>query len=207
MPAPNPLNLVLPAVAANLSRTIAASTPARALLAGLAGRSMAVRLVGLGLRVHVRATDAGLELGLDEEPADAEVSGAPLSLLALMRQSAPTAGNAGITIHGDPEVLQTFQKLFRFARPDLEAELARFVGDAPAHLAGRFVAKARALAERVHQTATGSLAEYLTEESRDLAARTEVEAHRRDVDRLRDDVERAQARLALLESRAKAARP
>ena len=48
------------------------------------------------------------------------------------------------------------------------------------------------------------MAEYLTEESRDLPARPEVELLLEGIDRLREDVDRFEARLALLERRARA---
>ena len=44
-----------------------------------------------------------------------------------------------------------------------------------------------------------NVGEFLTEESRDLVPRAELEVFLGDVDRVRDDVERAAARLALLE--------
>jgi ubiquinone biosynthesis protein UbiJ len=43
------------------------------------------------------------------------------------------------------------------------------------------------------------MGEYLTEESRDLPARPEVDAWLEEVDRLREDVDRFEARLARLE--------
>jgi len=45
------------------------------------------------------------------------------------------------------------------------------------------------------------MGEYLTEESRDLPARPEVEDWIAQVDRLREDADRLEARLALLERR------
>jgi ubiquinone biosynthesis protein UbiJ len=46
-----------------------------------------------------------------------------------------------------------------------------------------------------------NVSEYLQEEGRDLPTRTETEEFLADVDRLRDDAERLEARLARLESR------
>ncbi len=197
----NPIALALRPVEDVLNRNLAESTPGRERLARLSGRSMALRLEGLNVRVRLRATPGHLGLAADEDAADAEVAGAPFALLALFRGSTATAGGNGITISGDPEVLQQFRALLEHAKPELEAELARFVGEAPAHLAGRFAASTFAFIGRLRQTARASLAEYLTEESRDLAARGEIDAHVRDVDRLRNDVERAAARLELLERR------
>ena len=196
-----PAAALLGPLAAVLNRNLAESTPGRALLDRLSGRSVAVRISGVGLRVRVSAGAEALALSVDDEPADAEVSGAPFALLALLRSETAVAGSAGVTISGDPEVLQQFKALLERARPEPEAELARLIGEAPAHLAGRAVAGLMAFAGRVRTTARASVAEYLTEESRDLAARGETDLHAREVHRLRDDVERAAARIALIESR------
>ena len=47
----------------------------------------------------------------------------------------------------------------------------------------------------------GSAAEYVTEESRDVVPRAELDAFHDDVDVLRDDVERAAARVSRLRAR------
>jgi ubiquinone biosynthesis accessory factor UbiJ len=52
-----------------------------------------------------------------------------------------------------------------------------------------------------------NVAEYLQEEGRDLPTRTEAEEFLEGVDRLRDDAERLEARLARMESRTVAAIP
>ncbi len=203
MPLRDPAPVLLGPLAAVLNRNLAESTPGRALLGRLSGRSVAVRISGAGLRVRIAAGATALALTVDEEPADAEVVGAPFALLALLRTATPVAGSAGVSISGDPEILQQFKTLFERARPEPEAELARLIGEAPAHLAGRAVAGLMAFAGRIRTTARASVAEYLTEESRDLAARGETDLQAREVNRLRDDVERAAARIALVESRLK----
>ena len=204
MATPSLIAPLLSRLAGVLNRNLEASTPGRALRAGLADRSFAVSVSGLGLRVRVAVKGSTLVLDEDAASADAQVSGAPLALLSLLRASAPVAGIPGITISGDPEVAQSFQKMLKVARPELEAELARRVGEAPAHLAARAASRALGLVRRLKDTTTHSIAEFLTEESRDLPARAEADQLVRGVDRLRDDVERAAARLGLLEERVRA---
>lgn len=186
-----------------LNRNLELSTPGRAQRERLAGRSFAVAVAGLELRVRVAVESSLLTIAASDEPADAEVRGAPLALLALLRESAPPTARAGVTISGDPEIAQAFQALLKAARPELEAEFARAFGDVPARLASRLISDAFSFADRVRRAAVGSTAEYLTEESRDLPAKAEAEQFLGDVDRLRDDVERASARLARLEERAR----
>ena len=79
------------------------------------------------------------------------------------------------------------------------------LGDIAAHRIARF---GRGLLEW-GRAATDSLAtnvvEFLQEEGRDLPTRVETEEFLAGVDRLRDDVERLEARLAGLERRSKSA--
>jgi ubiquinone biosynthesis protein UbiJ len=195
---------VLGHVAATLNRNIAQSTPGRQLRDRLAGRSFAILVTGLGLRVRLAIDGETLLVETGDAAADAEVSGAPLALMALLRPDSSAIASNGVTIGGDPEIAQSFQKLLRMARPELEAELARYVGEAPAELAARAVRGVLDFARRVRQTSAHSTAEFLTEESRDLPAKAEADVHLREVDRIREDVDRAAARLTLLEERARA---
>jgi len=198
------LSPVLGHIAAGLNRNIAQSTPGRALRGRLAGRSFAVRVSAPPLRVRLAVDGETLLVAATQDPADAEVAGSALSLLGLLRGAQAPAGVQGVAITGDPEIAQAFQKLLLIARPELEAELARLVGEAPAGVISRAWTGALDLARRARHTAAHSTAEYLTEESRDLPAKAEAEVHLREVDRIRDDVDRAAVRLSLLEERVRA---
>jgi len=193
-------------IEALINRNIAASTPARALLGTLAGRSFAVAIGVPGgqplMRLRLSAAAAGISVSRDEEPADATVSGTPLALAALLAGRAAGESHApGISVSGQAEVAQAFERLLGLARPDLEEELARLVGDTPAYLAARAARELFGWALRARDSLARDVGEYLTEESRDLVPRAELELLLDGVDRIRDDVDRAEARLALLERR------
>jgi len=198
------LTSLLDRVATVLNRNLAQSTPGRALRGQLAGRSFAIRVDGFALRIRLGVEGEALVLAANDLPADAEVAGAPLSLLALLRDTGSPAGRNRVAISGDPELAQSFQKLLGFARPEIEAELARLVGEAPAALASRAAHSVLGFMRRIQATAIHSTAEYLTEESRDLPAKAQADLHLSQVDRIREDVDRAGARVALLEERVRA---
>ena len=193
-----------------LNRNIAASTPARELLRELNGRAFAVE-VGTPdgtrlLRLRFKAEELGLSVARSDEPADATVSGSPLALASLLARRAQGArGAGGVSISGDAAVAESFEKLLALARPDFEEELARVAGDLPAHYAGLVVRGALNWLGLARDSLARNAGEFLTEESRDLVARGELEAFHGDVDALRDGVERAAARMAALERRRVAA--
>jgi ubiquinone biosynthesis protein UbiJ len=89
-------------------------------------------------------------------------------------------------------------KLLKLARPDLEDELAKWVGDIPANALGRIARGATAWLARAATALRLNATEYLQEESRAMPASLEAQAFYADVERLRDDVERAATRLARL---------
>jgi ubiquinone biosynthesis protein UbiJ len=192
-----------------LNREIAASTPAKDLVTDLAGDSFAIDVRGLGFTCVLRATDGRVTVeprwqadAQSARPISATLSATPIDLLRLARSAdLSTLRGTGAQIVGSPEVAERFAKLLRLARPDLEESASRWLGDVPAHALGSAARAAGAWLERAASALRANTAEFLQEESRALPATLEVQAFYSDVERLRDDVERAGARLARLERR------
>ncbi len=197
---------LLKPVEALVNRNLAASTPARQLLAALAGRSFAIQVEtpvgGRLVRLRLAAAADGLALDTGEEAADASVTGTPLGLAALLagrNDGRYTA--AGVTIAGDAEVAASFEKLLRHARPEIEEELARLVGDVPAHYAARAAKRAVHWGRRAIDSLARNVGEYLTEEGRDVLTGAELETFHSAVDEIREHGDRAEARLELAAAR------
>jgi ubiquinone biosynthesis protein UbiJ len=199
----SPLQPLLDKLAAVLNRNVAQSNRASALTAQLDGRTLSLVLEGTPLTLCFRVADGRIAIdGGEPGEADASLSGSPLALLSLAGPGAEDRlRGSSIRIAGDAEVAQRFQSLLRQAQPDFEEELSRVVGDVAAH---RMAGLARGFFDWGRKAAgslSGSVAEYLQEEGRDLPARVEVEEFLEAVDRLREDTDRLEARLARLESR------
>jgi ubiquinone biosynthesis accessory factor UbiJ len=56
-------------------------------------------------------------------------------------------------------------------------------------------------AQRAASTFTQNVSEYLQEEGRDVPSRTEADEFIADVDKLRDDIDRIEARIVMLEAK------
>ncbi len=183
-----------------LNRQIEASSRARELLAGLAGRSMELRFSPTPMRVRVAATAEALSLRAgSDEPADAVIEGTPLAFARLAADAGTTSVRAGgMEVRGDAEVAEGFRRLFDAARPDLEEELSRFTGDAASHYLANFARGAADFGRRAGDAFARNVSEFLTEESRDVPARIEVEEFLDGVDRFRESVDRLEARMAAL---------
>ncbi len=196
----DPLETLFRPALALVNAQIAESTPARDLCRELDGRVIAVRVRDSFLALYFRVTTAGLELQTDyvDEP-DTIITGSLLTLSRLLTGDAAEAIRSGrIEIDGDTETATRFRELLRFARPDVEERLSGLLGDAGARQAGELVRSIGLWGQRVADTLTRNVSEYVTEERGDLPARGEVEAFYAEVDRLRDDAARLEARVRAL---------
>lgn len=185
-----------------LNARIAESTAARNILDELEGQSFAVEILGTGLRGVLSASAGRVALAFDSAAPSVTLRATPFDLLRLAR-SADVAALKGTTaeLTGHIHTAEQFAALLKHARPDLEEELSHWIGDVAAHGLSRAVGRFGAWLERATAALRMNTAEYLQEESRALPASLEAQAFYRDVERLRDDVERAAARLARLERR------
>jgi ubiquinone biosynthesis protein UbiJ len=184
-----------------LNRGLPRSPRARQLCAELEGRSVAIEIREI-TRLRVASTGQTLSVMRDDAPADATLTGGPLSLLALAGESADAVLQRGeVAISGDAELAQKFRELARLLRPDLEEELSLLLGDVPAHQLGRLARLTLHWSRRAGATTLTNLAEYLGHERADLVSRNEGEQFLRGVDAVREGVDRLAARIALLSAR------
>ena len=200
MNAPDPLLLPL---AALLNRNLQASPRAGRLAERLEGRALRLVVATTPIELLCSVRDGRVHLARGGA-GDAAITGTPLGLLALVTGGGEDRPRGeGLRIEGDAETAQAFRDLLVELRPDLEEELSRFLGDALAQHVARGAQGALDYAARAFRTLGADVAEYLTEESRDVPTRDEVSRFVADVDRLREDADRLAARVALIESRSR----
>jgi len=119
-------------------------------------------------------------------------------VLALRILGGDEAAYREVAVSGHADFAQTVEFVVRNARWDAEEDLARIFGDVAAHRiigAGQGLLRLQA---RAAQSFTRNLADYLVEERGLIARRADVESFVREVDALRDDVERLSQRVARL---------
>ncbi len=184
-----------------LNRNLPRSPRAGELVAGLAGKKMRIEATGIGWVLTVESLGTSMRLAKDASAAaDAEIAGSLISLAALAGPHPEEVIRRGdVTIRGDAEIANKFRELAMLLKPDLEEELARLVGDTPAHQALRLVKLATGFGRRAATTGVRNMAEYLAHERRDLVSRPEAEDFYRGVERLREQLDRLDARTRLLE--------
>lgn len=191
-------------VAAMMNRQISLTTPARELCEQLDGRVFAVRVRDTALAAYflVRADGVSLDSASDQEP-DVLLCA---SLLSLARLAGPNGEelirDGSVELTGDALLAQQFRRLLSYGRPDVEEELSGLVGDVVAHNIGKAARGFAHWGREVRDTMAQNVGEYLTEERHTVPGRIEVETFRDEVNRLRDDVARFDAKLRKSESAA-----
>jgi ubiquinone biosynthesis protein UbiJ len=200
----------LAAIESVLNRSIDRSQRAGAAARRLDRTSLQLDIEGIA-RIRASVCASHLALSSDGDPgADAIIAGPPSALLSLLAQgraagAAPDRTRTSVRISGDADVASGYRELLALARPDLEEELSRLVGDLAARRLSLAAQGALGWLRRLGRTAGENLAEYLQEESRDVVGKYEVEEFVQGVDRLRDTADRVEARLARIEQRLKGA--
>jgi ubiquinone biosynthesis protein UbiJ len=186
-----------------VDREVAGSPRARELLAQLDGRRMRVTARYTPWQLELAATAGQLQLRRTAGgPADVELAGSPLALLNLLREEPAAVIRRGeVALNGDTEAGERFQELAALLRPDLEAGLARVLGDIPAHGVGSLLRRALDYGRASVATQAQNVGEYLTHERRLLVPQAEARQFLEDVDALRESADRLAARVAQLEAR------
>ena len=181
-----------------LNRNLPRSPRARELCQALKDKRVRVEARGLGWVLVAEALGDSLRLTKevpDSRAPDAEISGSLMNLAALAGPNPEEVVQRGdVSIRGDAEVAQKYRELAMLLKPDVEEELARLIGDTPAHQALRFVRMAAGFGRRAATTSVRNVAEYLAHERGDLVPRAEAEDFYRGVERLREDLDRLDAR-------------
>lgn len=189
------------AVETALNQALRLDPVAFARLEQFEGKTIALELQGTGLTLMLWPGRDGIQvMSTPVEEADTVISGTPLALAELSFGDTQRVLFAGeVTIRGDVETGQAFKRLLDNLAIDWEEQLSRLSGDVVAHHIGDVFRGLQQWGRQARQVLGRNLAEYLQQESRQLATREAVNVFVREVDQLRDDSERLQARLALLQ--------
>jgi ubiquinone biosynthesis protein UbiJ len=186
-----------------LNEQIRASTAARERLTELEGKRFAVTVRGSDFRVV--AESASGELLLSHGPADGcdvELSAGAFDLLRLARKAnLSELKEAGASLSGDIRTAEAFAELMRLAMPEPEAMLGDWIGDMPAHAVATTARSVLGFGAKAGRALEQNLGEYLQEENPTLVPPPLARWFAGEVERLRDDVDRAERRLVLLERR------
>jgi ubiquinone biosynthesis protein UbiJ len=184
-----------------LNRYLALEPSVQAELARLKDRAIALHAKGPEWEFYLCPNASGVTV-LDAWPGkpDVRISAPPTALLRRAFGGAE-AGVPGVQVEGDADLLQRFSSLVAKVGFDPEEWLARWVGGGAAHRLNQGLRGLLGWGRHSASTLALDTAEYLREETRDLAHRADVERWMDDVEALRSGVDHAASRLDRLERR------
>lgn len=198
-------NLICATVEVALNRTLRLEPEVLEDFAQLNGRVLALTIDGLEWSFFIECIVGGVRVMPDfERAADVHLHGGMLGYAQLARQfkSGDSHLPPGVSIDGDAELLHRFTRLLARIGFDPAELIAKFTSEGAAQ---RLVGGLQSLfgwGRQSAKTMTLNTAEYLREETYDLARKVDADDWSAAVETLRDDVARLEARLKQLEKSA-----
>lgn len=184
-----------------LNGYLALDPEVRSRCAALDGSVIAMQLKGLALTLYFLPTTDRIDvLGHYEGEPDTLLTGTPASLfrLAVVR-SEEQLFNSGVEFHGDTEKGERFRDILASVDIDWEELVSRVTGDAIAHQMGNMARSLTATATQGLTSLQEDVSEYLREESRLVPTAIEVNNLLEEIDTVRLDTDRLEARIQRLE--------
>ncbi|WP_198263050.1 ubiquinone biosynthesis accessory factor UbiJ [sulfur-oxidizing endosymbiont of Gigantopelta aegis] len=200
----NPLLIpLLGAMEAGLNQLFAMDPETFARLAHFKGRIIAFHITDMKQTLYFLPDQQGIQIiSHYAGEADTVISGSLMafSQMAMGDEKSKTAAvfKGDISISGDIALGQHFQALFKQLDIDWEEHLSHITGDVIAHSLGNLARGFLGWGKNTLNTMTLDVGEYVQYESRDIASGPEIHHFNEQIDRLRNDVERAEARLSRL---------
>jgi len=172
-------------------------------LRDLEGKVIAIDVRGLDVSLYLIPGPGKLSVyGRFEGEPDTVLRGTPVALMrmGLVKHAGDVLFAGDVEISGDVEVGQQFSEILDALDIDWEEHLSHVTGDLVAHKLGNVVRSALSWGQQTADTLGQDIAEYLQEENETLPNRDEVENYMSQVDVLRTDVDRMEARVRRLEN-------
>ncbi|HXH55003.1 MAG TPA: SCP2 sterol-binding domain-containing protein [Gammaproteobacteria bacterium] len=186
-----------------VNRALALDPNAMRHLKKLHGKCLEIFLQDFEKAFFICFTATGIQCTLKKpessEKSDARISGPIKAFFNLMlTKNSHQSAQLGLSFEGDFNTVEVIQQLFLSLDIDWVEATSFWTGDIIAHQLGQFVHHTKKRNIQLLKNTAESISEYLQEESLILPTRIEVNRFIDQVDVLRADVDRLNARLARL---------
>lgn len=189
---------LLAGVEHGLNRVLALDSTALPRLARLSGRVIAVDCTAPALQLFILPSGEGLQLaGQWTGAADCRLRAPAASLLRLATGKDKTAvlHSPQVELDGDSAALLELAGILQDLELDWEYELSRWLGPLASQLLGSHIRSRANWTGKTLDSLRLNLADYLNEESRSLVGQREADARFAELDRLKLDLDRLDARI------------
>jgi len=197
----NPLLIpLLGAMETGLNQLFAMDPETFSRLKRFKGRIIAFHITDMEQTLYFFPDQQGIQIVSHYEgDADTIISGSMMAFTRMAMADEKTKTKAvfkgDISITGDIALGQHFQSLFKQLDIDWEEHLSHITGDVIAHSLGNIARGFFGWGKETLNTLSMDVSEYVQYETRDIASGPEVNHFNSQIDKIRSDVDRAEARI------------
>lgn len=195
------LSGLLASVESGINRVLRLDSTALQRLQPLTGKVIAVECASPALHLFILPSDEGLLLASQwaaEADCTLRAPASSLLRLALSKDKTAVLHSPEVDLEGDSHVLMELAAVLQNLELDWEYELSRWIGPvATALIAGHLRSRAQWY-QHGFESLNQNLAEYLSEEARTLVGEREAQARFNELDQLKIDLDRLEARIERL---------
>ena len=192
---------LLASVENGINRVLRLDSTALARLRPLTGKLIAVECASPSLNLFILPSDEGLLLAT-QWAADADCTlrapAASLMRLVLSKDKTAVLHSPEVDLEGDSHVLMALAQVLQDLDLDWEYELSRWLGPVATALIGGHLRSRANWYQQGFASLNQNLAEYLSEEARTLVGEREAQARFDELDQLKLDLDRLEARFERL---------
>ena len=192
---------LLASVENGVNRILRLDSTAMARLQPLTGKVIAVECAAPPLQLFILPSDEGLLLATQwAADADCTLRAPASSLLRLVLNKDKTAvlHSPEVDLEGDSHALMALAQVLQDLELDWEYELSRWLGPVATALIGGHLRSRANWYQQGFASLNQNLAEYLSEEARTLVGEREAQARFDELDQLKLDLDRLEARFERL---------
>lgn len=186
-----------------LNRYLALDPEVPERLAAFNGKVIELQITGINRSLYLFPGDSGIHIKTEHEGAvDTTLTGSPFALfkMGIVSSTADMLLKGEVEISGNTRLGHQFKNVLSQMDIDWAEPVSRLAGDNAAWQLEQFTGKLANWGKDTMTSFSRSTSEYLQEESRDVVSSAELEMFNDAVDRLRDDVDRLQAKIKSLSS-------
>jgi len=188
---------------AGINRVLALDAGSTARLERLEGKLLQIDLEGIGISLYLGFGFGQVRVTLEapREP-DTALSGSPAALFTMLAPEEIShwgLPGSGVRIQGDANLARDLGNVFSRFSPEWEAHLGGLLGDTLGHQVASGLREGIRQARQTARDTADMAARYFRDETGMLVKHTEMREFNAAVDRLRDAVERMEARIRRLQ--------
>lgn len=190
--------LLIDSIQAALNSYLALDPESSRRVHALKDKVVTIELAGAGIVFHLMFANDSIQLKLGGDvSSDTTIKGTPFRMLymALSGENRQKFFSDDVSISGNLELGQKIIDLFDELDIDFEEHASRLIGDGAAYQLGRISKKIKSIKQYTRRTLTQDVNEYVHEEINLFPASEATRDFFHDVDVLRMDVDRLEARI------------